>query len=398
MQTLIWLLRPASAFMLAIAAVGMIGTAAGAQIALPAPEGPAAVGYWAGDIETGQPDRLKAEAGVMRRLNLQIWYPAAADPERVQPPKRWSSAPMGAALSKQFPFPKGFETEIRAHAIRGAAPAGTGMPVIIFSHGLSFPPALYQSFFEALASRGYAVVAVAHPHGATLIEYTDGRTLDMSRWPRPEVETERQKFLAEHAAVWVADLEAVLDWTVAGATSSPVQGLLDTDRIGMMGHSYGGTAVGRLSRDRRVNAIVVLEGLVRDPATKDGRGTLTVDTPLLHIIGGYNRLEHEGGQYAPGPSAPVFQVVINGTGHAELSDLIYLYSAFADENWKARRRYALDPSRVLQIAGDYAVGFFDHYLRGAELPVLLRPKSYAARVDSPGAGGYPEVDLSIAVE
>lgn len=391
-------LRPASALLLVVAALAIVTTPARAETVLPAPRGPAAVGYWAGDIDSGQQDPLDAEAGATRRLNLQIWYPAAPGSERLQLPKRWSTAAMGAALSRQFPFPNEFETRITAHAVRGAAPEGTGMPVIIFSHGLSFPPALYQSFFEDLASRGYAVIAVAHPHGAALIEYAEGGTLDMARWPRPEREDERQKFLAEHAAVWASDLEVVLDSIVSGAIGGPVQGLLNADRIGMMGHSYGGTAVGRLSGDPRIDAVMVLEGSVRDPATEDGRGTLKVGAPLLHIIGGYNRLEHEGGQYVPGKTAPVFQVVINGTGHAELSDLIYLYSAFADDEWKARRRYALDPARVLQITRDYAAAFFDHYLRGAELGVLLRPKSYAARVDSPQAAGYPEVNLSIAVE
>lgn len=390
------LVRVAGRLLIVSAMLAGPPAAAVAEIRLPAPEGPSVVGYWAGDLETDQPDRLSAEPGARRRLSLQVWYPAIANPS-MHPPKPWASAAMGAALSAQFPFPQGFESEVKAHALGEAVPGGRGLPVIVFSPGLSFPPVLYQSFFEDLASRGYAVVAVAHPHGAALIEFADSRTLDMARWPRIEVETERQRFLAEHAAVWTADLEAVLEW-IEGGGESRVQGLFDPDRIGLMGHSYGGTAVGRLSRDSRVDAVVVMEGAVRDPADENARGTLVVGAPLLHIIGGYNRLEHEGGQYAPGPTAPVFQAVINGTGHAEFSDLIYLYSHFAGDEWKARRRYALRPDRVLQIARDHSASFFDHYLRGAELNVLLRAKSYSDRVDSAARGGYPEVDLTITVD
>jgi len=94
----------------------------------------------------------------------------------------------------------------------------------------------------------------------------------------------------------------------------------------------------------------------------------------------------------------VYQVVIEGTGHAYFSDLIYLYRHHADADWKQRHRYETDPGRVLQITRDYLVAFFGRYLQGTDSGVLLRPVGLKDRLAGPRTAGYPEVDLSIAVE
>jgi dienelactone hydrolase len=189
----------------------------------------------------------------------------------------------------------------------------------------------------------------------------------------------------------------VLDWVEAGAPDTPLSERLDKGRIATLGHSYGGSAAARITHDPRIKAAIIMEGAVRDPEDKESRGKLAVGAPLMHLIGGYNRLEHEGDQYLPAKAAPVYQVVINGTGHAYFSDLIYLYKHYAGDEWKARHRYEIEPARVLQISRDYIASFLDLYLNDGEPSVLLRPKSNADRVSSPMRSGYPEVDLSISV-
>lgn len=362
-------------------------------IALPEPD--IAVGYTRSSVDTGQADNLTPAAEDTRVLGVEIWYPASQD----GPAKAWASEAMGRSLSEQFPFPAGFESEVAAHASAEAAPLAGAHPVILLSPGLSFPVTLYQSFAERLASEGYVVIAVSHPHGTSLIEYEDGSMLDMTLWPSFETEAERQGFLAEHAGVWERDLERVLDvlpsWNAD--ENHPLSGHLDLEHIGAAGHSYGGTAVGRLSRDPRVDAVVAMEGAVRDPEDEEGRGTLRAGAPLLHIIGGYNRFEMEIPDYTPAPDAPVYRAVINGTGHAQLSDLIYVYSGFADEAWHARSRYGLAPDRVLQITHDYMTAFFDLYLRGEDETPLLHPRGPAARLSGPSTAGYTEVDLTIDI-
>ena len=368
----------------------------GQTVSLPPPSGDHSVGYATLDLETGQADDLSTQPGDRRTLKLEIWYPATPSPSHRAGPA--FSPKMQDALSEQFPFPHGFANATATHSVVNAEAAGQSLPVVLFSPGLSFPVSLYQTFAEQLASNGFVFVGVNHPHGVSFIEYADGSTLDRSAWPAFDDREERERFLAEHASVWEADLIETLKWIREGAKKSPIAGHVSLERIGGLGHSYGGTATGRLARDGLIKAAVILEGAVRDPKDSESRGFLTTSAPLMHVIGGYNRLEMEGRQYRPSRNAPVYQIIINGAGHAHLSDLILLYAQVADDEWHARHRYELEPDRILKITTDHILAMFDHYLLGREANVLLRPRSSADRTSSPSRGGYPEVELSIAID
>lgn len=374
------------------ATLGGAGAAAAAEVELPRPEGPHPVGYTTRVLPTSQPDELSAAAGDTRTLLLEIWFPAV----RVGAPKPFSGAAVASALAEDFPFPAGFERGVSTGAHLDAVAAVGRHPVVVFSHGLSWPVALYQSLLAELASHGYVVIGVNHPHG-TFVDYGGERgVLDRSAWPRIDDEALRQEHLGRHVAVWRLDLENVLAalprWQEEAA-ASPVAGHLDLDRVGLLGHSYGGTAVGGLTAHPRVDAVVAMEGRVRP----DEAAPVTVESPFLHLIGGYNRLELEGDAYLPSAGAPVYQAVVEGTGHAYFSDLLELYRHWADADWHRRHRYEVAPARVLQIASDYLVAFFDRYLRGVPASVLLVPRSLADRVAGPSRGGYPEVDLTVRV-
>lgn len=361
-------------------------------IVLPRPEGRHAAGYWRTTLVTPQLDALTSTPDDVRRLALEIWYPAANDGGGTRKP--YATDFVAAGLAEAFPLPPGFASAIVTHALNDAAPADGRFPVVLFSHGLSWPVSLYQAFTEDLASRGYVVVGVNHQHGTT-IDYEGGGHLGREAWPKIEDEAERQEMLASHLMVWQRDLRNVIDelarWT-SGEAPHPVVSKMDLNRLGVAGHSYGGSAAAALS-DPRVRAIGVMEAVVRNKA-----GHVQAAAPLLHLIGGYNRLELEGRSYRPSREAPVYQVVINGTGHAYFSDLIHIYRHYADDDWKQRHRYEVVPDRVIQIARDYLAAFFDQHLKGQPIHMLLEPRSYAARVEGPKQAGYPEVEISITVK
>ncbi|MEX2109969.1 MAG: hypothetical protein WD802_05175 [Gemmatimonadaceae bacterium] len=368
------------------------GTAAAQTLTTVPHSGEAPIGYLNFVVEAGA-DELTPEPRDRRRLLVETWFPAQSSGTRRKP---WASGAMGAALSGSFPFPKGFHSNIGTHTWLDARPVATAMPAIVFSHGLSFPPTLYQSFFEDLASRGYAVFAVSHPHGAALIEYPDGASLDMSRWPRVSIEVERQRMLARAGDEWAADLSAVIAAIRAGRI--PAGLTVDRSRVAVAGHSLGGTAAGKLSRDTTLAAVAVMEGEVRETDAADSRGSVQVAVPLLHLVGGYNRLELERASYTPGRHAPVITAIVNGTGHAYFSDLIHFYRAYADRAWRTRHRYEVDPDRVIRIASDYMAAFFDWQVKDGSKSVLLGQPSYGARVEGPQQAGYVEVDVTIAIQ
>ena len=350
---------------------------------LPRPEGTHPVGYWR---TTHAVNRDSS-----RILLLEVWYPAASPGATFKP---YASLPVANALASQLDLRAGWEQPVMTHAIEGAGVLPGSHPVVIFSHGLSWPMTLYQALTEDLASRGYVVIGINHPGGA-VIDYGSGRILPFAPLPDAPSDSSRNAALARLTALWAVDINAVLAQLPAWAhgTTTPLAGRLDLTRVALMGHSLGASASALLTSDKRVRTVIALEGVLRDTA----QVTLTVGAPFLHMIGGYNRLELENRSYRPAAGAPVYQVIVQGTGHAYFSDLMAIYKSTADSAWLSRHRYEVEPIRVIQITRDYAAAFLARYLFEQDSS-LLHPVSYAARVEGPRSAGYPEVEMTIDVK
>jgi len=361
-----------------------------AQVALPRPEGPYHVGFWETSVAPHGLDaqRTQEEGDLL----VQFWYPS--NDVTGARHKAYVDPVVAAELSRALKLPAGFAERVQVNAFLSPRAASGKFPLVLLLHGVSWPGILYQTIAESIASRGFVVAAVTFRHAA-FIHYPDGRTLDNSAWPTFPSDTEFEKFLVSQVEVWKQGALRVIDvctsWTTEIPTN-PVAAHLATDLIAVVGHSFGGTVSAALLGDPHVATAVAMEGNARMPAG----GKREISKPMLHLIGGYNRLEFEGSQYAPTAGGVLYEVIINGTGHAYFSDLIYMYKHFADEAWLARHRYEVEPVRVLQITCDYLAAFLGKTFIGRQDP-LLQPVSYGSYVDGPRKGLYPEVDLRITL-
>ena len=68
---------------------------------------------------------------------------------------------------------------MKLHATADAAPLTRrgGWPVVLFSPGFGVERELYAGLVEDLASHGYVVVAIDHPHDASIVEFPDGHVV-----------------------------------------------------------------------------------------------------------------------------------------------------------------------------------------------------------------------------
>ncbi|MFD3535653.1 alpha/beta fold hydrolase [Streptomyces sp. NPDC058664] len=156
------------------------------------------------------------------------------------------------------------------HARAGAKPLPGRRPVLLYSPGGGDSRAMGSSLAIDLASYGWTVVTVDHPGDASEVEFPDARpgrdrVRETALRPDPDAATFRTMVDTR-----VADLRFVLD-------------ALGLGRVGLYGHSAGGTAVAQaLHEDRRVAAAAVLEGYLDGtdgellPVARDG-----VDRPVL---------------------------------------------------------------------------------------------------------------------
>jgi len=161
-----------------------------------------------------------------------------------------------------------------SHSFQGAAARPGRWPVLVYSPGGGDPRGLGTSLAEDLASHGAVVVAVDHPGDAVAVEFPDVttfrhdqvRTTVLRGDPRDQPRVFRTMIDAR-----IADLRFVLGRLrhAAGLPLPPgLSDALDLRRMGVYGHSAGGSAVAEvLYEDQRVRAGINLEGYLDYPPT-----------------------------------------------------------------------------------------------------------------------------------
>src|SRR3954469_3363556 len=94
-----------------------------------------------------------------REVRVIAWYPSSAvkDGRRAPYLREGPREASGSGLSDVF-----------GDALLDVPPAGRAkLPVLVFSHGYRAAPSSYTLLLEDLASHGYIVISVVHPHEAT---------------------------------------------------------------------------------------------------------------------------------------------------------------------------------------------------------------------------------------
>lgn len=240
------------------------------------------------------------ETGEMRKLNVQFWYPDNMDAK---------------------------------------------YPMIVFSHGGLGIKASNESLFNELASHGYVVCSVDHSYQSFYTTDEDGDTIwiDLGYVQELFVEDPRTDMQQsyEYYQKWMKirtdDLSFVIDYIideVENDNENIVYNLVDTEKIGVMGHSLGGSAVlgiGRMRDD--VSAVIALESpfMYDIQGVEDDRFIFTdsiYPVPVLNVYSDSSwGLLADRAQYATNydllsdTDATAFDVNISGVGHLALTDL-----------------------------------------------------------------------------
>ena len=270
-------------------------------------------------------------------------------------------------------------------------------PLVIFSHGAF---GYYQSNFstyEELASNGYIVVALDHPHHSFFTKDTDGKmvtvdeefiykvTRDDDAVSKEELMTDSQAWLK----VRVDDENFVLDtikeannsgtlstaWHTSDAdTVLSVINRIDIDKIGLTGHSLGGASAVALGRERTdIDAVIDIDGTMMGEITGVMNGEYTYNSesypvPVLALFteNNYNMIESdESGFYHVNENminnAKVGRIVtFENAEHMDFTDLP-LFSPFLGNMLGSGER---DNEEMMNTLNSVVLNWFDYYLKG----------------------------------
>ena len=278
------------------------------------------------------------------------------------------------------------------------------LPLVVFSHGAFGYYQSNMSTYMELASNGYVVVSLDHPHHALLTKDTDGNMIfvdqgflqdvmkiNESEDPNDNAE-EKQALYQDWMKLRTADIAFVLDtiqetkaakkiddtWFLPEEGQETLLSVLektDTQSIGLMGHSMGGAAAAALGRERTdISAVIDLDGtmLAEYTEVKDGKFVINdapYETPILEFVNWDNRNQLQAYLEDPEdyPNTKVmkdakegFSVALKDTKHMDFTDLPLL-SPFIGKMLGSGKR---DNKETMTIVNSLVLEFFDCYLKG----------------------------------
>ncbi|WP_051823283.1 acetylhydrolase [Streptomyces sp. NRRL S-1448] len=333
-----------------------------------------------------------------RELMITVRYPArtvAGHP--VAPQMTPGAAQVFAGLDPRFhpglPTSGVDWTATRTHAHTDAPAQPVRRPVLLHTPGGGDPRTLGTGLAEELASHGWVVVSIDHPGDAGEVEFpvttpqrpAPVRTTVFRGDPRTDPDLFRTMIdtrLADTRFVrtQLAELAAGRNPDAAGRPLPDGLGhALDVRRMGIYGHSAGGTTAAQaLHDDRCLRAAINLEGYLDHPSRRPGQaGPLFpvarhgVDRPLL-LVGtdgfpGRKELARSWSALLAHPHGRIRRRQIRHTAHAVFTD----HAAFAPQLqtaglMTARDRNALvgalDPARSIPAVRDLVRTFFARHL------------------------------------
>jgi predicted dienelactone hydrolase len=299
--------------------------------------------------DAGRPDRT---------LVCEIWYPVAP-----------GAVPQDAALAS-YDFLPTVRPPARI-AVGGDQPVAPGeFPLVVYSHGSGGTRFIASYFTEVLASHGFVVVAADHS-GDTAVDAFLGAAVDEH----------------ENLRLRPRDVSVVLDAVLAAESDLAwLEGHVDPTRIGVAGHSFGGTtglalAGGTASSpaDARVRAIVGMAAYTR---LLDDGTLRAADVPLLLVSGTSDgstpiALDTER-PWDLVPGRPLLRVDLARAGHQSFTDVCAyrdLLDTVPDLPQALRdavQAYAadgcgpglLDIDTALRLTNRYAVAFLLRWVAG----------------------------------
>ncbi|QFG20522.1 lipase [Actinomadura sp. WMMB 499] len=385
------------------AALAGAGAHAGAPagFTLPPPTGPRAAGTTELHlVDAGRPDPWVP--GRDRELMISVWYPVQRtghDPgrgagHRAAPYVRPGVARAFTEVDALGVFEAGTVdwAGARTHAAE-SAPADSRRgerPVVLYSPGFGVPRALGTTIAEELVSRGYVVVTMDHT-GETPVEFPGGR-VEPARLP--EQTPDRIKVALDAR---VKDTRLVLDALAeldrGGNPDAERRRLprglgrtLDLSRVGMVGHSAGGTQAAETMRvDRRIDAGIDMDGTMRYsegdlvPVAAEGlarpfmlMGSAPDGEPQTHLTnpswGAFWRNSTGWKRDLNVPTARHYSYTDVQAFLPELDERIDI----PDEG-RTGLIGTVDPERMTASVRAYVTAFFDRSLRDRNRPILDRP-------------------------
>ncbi|KAJ4993521.1 paf acetylhydrolase family protein [Stagonosporopsis vannaccii] len=174
---------------------------------------------------------------------VNVYYPT----EKKASPSKYVWKELSFLYDNLYGLPNGTFSNVTALVSYKAKPLALRtwkklqLPTLIFHPGFAGPPSrMFHALLSDLASHGYSVVAIDHPHEAPYIQLPDGTGVTGLPFDWQTNTTEKLRLVQRVHDYRLADASAVLEAipTISKRLSIP----LNSTHFSFVGHSLGGSA------------------------------------------------------------------------------------------------------------------------------------------------------------
>ena len=261
------------------------------------------------------------------------------------------------------------------------------MPLVIFSHGAFGYYQSNASTYMELASHGYVVASLDHPYHSFFTYDTDGKLVTVDPGflqtamyiggnDNQMSEEEVYEVTSEWMELREADMNFVIDELENGLFEQEWGRLMDTSRIGLMGHSLGGATAVTVGRRADISAVIDIDGSMLGEQTGVSNGIPEVNgerytTPILAIDNDehhQSRIEASESGYVYSNNVILdnadegFSTYFRGAAHMDLTDLP-LFSPFLSGMLNTSES-TVDHEECTDTLNRIVLDFFNCYLKG----------------------------------
>jgi pimeloyl-ACP methyl ester carboxylesterase len=352
---------------------------------LPIPSGDYTVGTKDLVLQLDRAEVITRNPHDKREIAIKVFYPSNKT-EGIKDPYIDQGGRHGFAL--KYGLPKGafnYLDKVDTHVFRNAEIARETFPVLIFSHGYNSKANGYYAILSELASQGYVIFSLNHSYestGSTLsggkeiyFDYEYAQSIEKDTWQKMEPVVEAFKmdlpfeqrhpivkkgltsyFVKDMVERWATDISDVVTELSSMNEEGFFKNRLDTNSIGVFGHSRGGGAAGHaLLKDPRIKAGANLDGVQWGDIVNT-----SFEQPFLFISADWPEEKEDlnSHAYVHKSKSVFYDARILNTGHSNFMDipLMIPFRSLSEAG-------AIDPRKGLKITGEAVTFFFDTHLQ-----------------------------------
>jgi len=395
-----WFRKSMSAFLLLLCLGfgGMLSSIL-SVFTLPVPTGNHSVGAQYLHLKTDQEETITSEDGDKRELMIKAWYPANLNNEKKE---AYLNDGDRVGFATKYGLSKStfnYLNHVKTNTYESPFVADGRFPVLIFSHGSYSKASGYYGLIQEIVSHGYIVLSINHtyesvgslfPNGEIKLydsdydrKYNNQAMAEMS-WKAMEGYKQAKNWEEQHSAIedclrnyiaaditrrWANDFSLVIDQLDDWNTSTFLSNKMDLSKLGVFGHSQGGSAAGQaLLDEEKIKAGINIDGVqwgeMIDTMMTKPFALISSDWPESHP----NFNEHA---FQNGSTKDFYNAKILNSGHSSFMDIPLMINLSL-----VNEAGTINPNKAIELTSTMVLQFFDKYLMNEPNDLLKLPKEF----------------------